>query len=64
MSQSGNHTYALDAGVLFNRETAIVEVNPPYSIGAYGLDPAKYFKFLQSSWQSMIDSNLPSKSEL
>jgi len=47
-------TYALDVGILSTGQTALVELNEAYSIGAYGDIPAAtYVAFLQARWKSL-----------
>lgn len=47
--------YALDIGVTDTGETIVVEVNDGYSMGAYGLDPLLYAKFLYARWAEIMD---------
>lgn len=45
--------YAMDVGVLRNRETVLVEVNDFYSIGNYGLNHRDYAEMLQLRWDEI-----------
>lgn len=47
--------YALDVGVLSNRETVLVEVNDFYSIGNYGLEHCTYAEMLQLRWNEIMN---------
>lgn len=46
-------TYTLDVGVLSTGQTALIEVNDGYSIGAYGFDGEGYYSFLKSRWDQL-----------
>ncbi|MBI6885146.1 ATP-grasp domain-containing protein [Pseudomonas putida] len=46
-------SYALDMGVTDTGETALVEVNDAYAIGAYGIEPGLYFSFLKTRWDEL-----------
>ena len=50
-------SYALDLGVLGNGETALVEVNDGYGIGAYGIDAELYYSFLKARWDELCASH-------
>lgn len=45
--------YALDIGVLDNGQTALIEVNDAYGIGAYGIDADLYYSFLSTRWDEL-----------
>lgn len=45
--------YALDFGVLDSGETALVEWNDGFSLGAYGLHPEHYSRLLITRWQEL-----------
>ena len=45
--------FALDVGVTAAGATLVVEVNDGYSLGAYGLMPLAYAKFLSARWAQM-----------
>lgn len=42
--------YAIDFGVLDNGRTVLVEVNPGYSLGSYGLNAVEYSELLEARW--------------
>ena len=47
--------YAFDWGVLSTGETALIEMNDAWAIGAYkGIEYRDYFNFLMTRWQEMI----------
>lgn len=48
--------YAIDFGVLENNNTALIEVNDGFSIGAYGLDSKNYFEILSNRWNQIINN--------
>lgn len=45
--------YALDLGVLDNGQTALIEVNDAYGIGAYGIGSDAYYLFLKTRWDEL-----------
>jgi hypothetical protein len=46
--------YAIDFGVLADGQTALVEANDGFSIGAYpGVDPGLYTQMLAARWKEM-----------
>lgn len=45
--------FALDLGVLSTGETALVEVNDAYGIGAYGIEAGLYYTFLKARWDEL-----------
>jgi hypothetical protein len=45
--------YALDLGVLSDGQTALIELNDAYGIGAYGISPKVYFDFLKARWDQL-----------
>lgn len=47
-------TYAIDFGVLDNGETALVELNDAYGIGAYEMDNHVLLAFLQAGWNQLV----------
>ena len=55
MSSKGGcpSSYALDVGVLSTGETALVEVNDAYGIGAYGIAAEHYYTFLKARWDEL-----------
>lgn len=48
--------YAIDFGVLGNGETALVEVNEGYSLGAYAISSADYSKVIVARWKQLLES--------
>jgi hypothetical protein len=48
--------FALDIGYTANGQTVVVEVNEGYALGAYGLTPLSYAKFLSARWAEMTGS--------
>jgi hypothetical protein len=45
--------FALDVGVTAAGATLVVEINDGHSLGAYGLPPLAYAKFLSARWAQM-----------
>lgn len=50
------NAYVVDLGVTKKGDTLLVEVNEGYSVGAYGLDPIKYAKFLTTRWAQLTNT--------
>lgn len=48
--------FALDVAVTNTSQTVVVEVNDGYALGAYGLMPLAYAKFLSARWAEMTGS--------
>ena len=48
--------FALDVGVTAAGATLVVEVNDGYALGAYGLTPLAYAKFLSTRWAQMSNT--------
>lgn len=46
-------TYAIDFGVLDSGETALVELNEAYGVGAYEMDNHVFLNFLQAGWDQI-----------
>ena len=46
--------YAIDFGVLDTGETALVEANDGYSVGAYAIDAEPYTKMLFTRWAQLL----------
>ncbi len=46
---------ALDFAVTDDRRTVFLELNDGYSIGAYGLEPSVYARFLATRWAELMD---------
>ena len=44
---------AMDFGVLDDGQTALVEVNDAFGVGAYGLDAAPYVDLLAARWEEL-----------
>lgn len=51
--------YALDVGVLADGNTALVEVNDGFGLGAYGLDAAIYTDLLIARWAELMRNCAP-----
>ncbi len=49
--------YAMDFGVLKSGETAIVEVNDGYALGAYKIDAKNYSDLIFSRWEELLKKN-------
>lgn len=53
-AQPGNPAaFALDLGVISTGETALVEVNDAYGLGAYGIEAEVYYSFLKARWDEL-----------
>jgi len=48
--------YGIDFGVLSSGETALVEANDGYALGAYQIDAAKYTDLLFARWRELLDA--------
>jgi hypothetical protein len=48
--------YGIDFGVLDTGETALVEANDGYSLGAYGIDAESYTRLLFTRWEELLCS--------
>ncbi len=48
--------YGIDFGVLDSGETALVEANDGYSLGAYGIDAEPYTRLLFTRWQQLLQA--------
>lgn len=46
--------YGVDFGVLDTGETALVEVNDGYALGAYGIEAAPYTELLLARWRELV----------
>ena len=53
-SQESTQGYSLDFGVLDNGETALVEWNDGYALGAYGLDEEIYTDLILARWNEIL----------
>lgn len=49
--------YGIDFGVLTTGETALVEWNDGFALGAYGLPPETYTDLLLARWKELTDPN-------
>jgi hypothetical protein len=47
--------YAIDFGVLATGETALVEMNDGFSLGAYKIEPKNYTEMLLARWQELLN---------
>ena len=56
--RSGDRTdaYGIDFGVLKSGETAIIEWNDGFALGAYGLDKEIYTDLILSRWEEIVKS--------
>lgn len=52
-------SFTLDFGVLSSGETALVEMNEGYSIGAYQIDSSSYADFLIARWEELLKTAQP-----
>ncbi len=48
--------YGIDFGVLSTGETALVEANDGYALGAYGIDADSYTELLMRRWDELLGS--------
>lgn len=51
--------YALDFGVLSTGETALVEANDAFSLGAYKISASDYTDLLFERWQELLSGHAP-----
>jgi ATP-grasp domain, R2K clade family 2 len=56
-SQESYAGYAIDFGVLSSGETALVEMNDGFAIGAYQINSQDYTDLLLSRWEELLLSN-------
>ncbi len=49
--------YAIDFGVLSTGETALVELNDGFAVGAYTIDSKNYTDMLLARWQELLNSS-------
>lgn len=47
--------YAIDFGVLDDGRTVLVEVNPGYSLGSYGMNSVEYSELLEARWLELAE---------
>jgi len=52
--------YALDCGVLDTGQTAVVEVNDGYALGAYQINQREYTDLLVTRWRELLSTIRPS----
>lgn len=55
VSDENTDGYGIDFGVLANGETALVEWNDGFALGAYGLDPVLYTDLLIARWEELTN---------
>jgi hypothetical protein len=55
-SSTAPAAYGIDFGVLESGQTALVEANDGYALGAYQIDAAPYAKLLFSRWSELLAS--------
>jgi hypothetical protein len=48
--------YAIDFGVLATGETALVEMNDGFALGAYSIDSSNYTDLLWARWEQLIEN--------
>lgn len=48
--------YGIDFGVLATGETALVDANDGYALGAYAIDSASYAKLLFARWHQLVET--------
>ncbi|MFF2556818.1 ATP-grasp domain-containing protein [Nocardia sp. NPDC058058] len=48
--------YGIDFGVLANRETALVEANDGYALGAYAIAADDYTELIMRRWRELLES--------
>jgi hypothetical protein len=48
--------YGIDFGVLANGQTALVEANDGYALGAYAIDARPYTDLLMRRWRELLDT--------
>lgn len=48
--------YGIDFGLLDTGETALVEANDGYALGAYSIDAVSYSRLLFTRWQQLVQS--------
>lgn len=46
--------YAIDFGVLSTGETALVEMNDGFSVGAYGINQEDYTDMVMARWEELL----------
>ncbi len=51
--------YALDFGVTDDGQTLVVEINDGYAVGAYGLSPLRYARFIATRWEELAAWRAP-----
>jgi hypothetical protein len=55
-------TCALDVGLMkidSAFQTTVIEVNPPFALGSYGLKGIDYISFLHQGWKEMFKFSKP-----
>ncbi|MEM8604121.1 MAG: ATP-grasp domain-containing protein, partial [Cyanobacteria bacterium P01_H01_bin.121] len=46
--------YAIDFGVLTSGQTALVEMNDGFAVGAYGIDSRNYTDMIWARWEQLL----------
>ena len=52
-NQGAPNAYGIDFGVLESGETALVEVNDAYALGAYGITGEDYTRLILTRWKEL-----------
>ena len=55
--------YGIDFGVLSSGETALVEANDGYALGAYSINATDYTRLLLARWRQLLDSRILAKAD-
>lgn len=55
--------YGIDFGVLASGETALVEANEGFSLGAYQIESSLYTELLFTRWQELLSQVQTSKAK-
>ncbi len=50
--------YAIDFGVLDSGETALIEMNDGFAVGAYSIDADNYTDMILARWEELLSSGL------
>jgi ATP-grasp domain, R2K clade family 2 len=56
-SQESYAGYAIDFGVLSSGETALIEMNDGFAIGAYQINFQDYTDLILSRWEELLSNN-------
>jgi len=57
-SNIGMSSYGIDFGTLTTGETALIELNDGFSLGAYDIDPDDYTDLVTSRWLELVNQRL------